>query len=163
MKEVYLVESLGFLKIGSTDNLNKRMGFIKTNNPNPILLSHKKASNYDERNLHILCEKWHYRGEWFHSHPDVIKIFEEYESKQEYLEDTRDKTKYRNKIENRPIRENKLKGKLLQLDMNGNVLKTWNTQLEAAKELGVNNATLHRAIRLGVSCPHKKYFWKYKD
>ena len=39
MKEVYLVESLGFLKIGSTDNLNKRMGFIKTNNPNPILLS----------------------------------------------------------------------------------------------------------------------------
>ena len=42
-------------------------------------------------------------------------------------------------------------------------LKTWNTQLEAAKELGVNNATLHRAIKLGVSCPHKKYFWKYKD
>ena len=163
MKEVYLVESLGFLKIGSTDNLEKRMVSIRSNNPNPILLSHKKASKYDERNLHILCEEWHYRGEWFHSHPDVIKIFEDYESKQEYLEDTRDKTKYRSKIEDRSIRVNKLKGKLLQLDMNGNVLKTWDTQLEAAKHLKINIGTLNRAIKIGVTCPHKKYFWKYKD
>ena len=42
--------------------------------------------------------------------------------------------------------------------MNGNVLKTWNTQLEVAENLKINKGTLNRAIKLGVSCPHKKYF-----
>lgn len=77
---LYLIENGAYLKIGFTTNLQSRLKTYKTHNPNFSLLNSKDGIKQDETMLHKLCNQYKYEREWFHNTPEVIEIFNNYES-----------------------------------------------------------------------------------
>lgn len=74
--EVYFVqiERIGAIKIGWAKDANKRFYSLQSGSPYPLRVLYISSGHtkQDEKNVHILFDKYKMRGEWFH--PDE-KIF----------------------------------------------------------------------------------------
>jgi hypothetical protein len=71
----YLVHDAPFLKIGRTVNVTTRWPANGcTDNPRDVIVIDVIAKDV-EKELHLACLAHHYRGEWFHDHPDVRLAF----------------------------------------------------------------------------------------
>lgn len=77
---LYLIRDRDYIKIGYTSNLDQRQKAYETTNCYAEVIMTKDGTRKDESNLHKLCDKWHYKNEWFHYDDEIIKIFEEYHS-----------------------------------------------------------------------------------
>ena len=84
---VYLLENSGYYKVGSTQNLQTRLQSYKTNNPtNTVVLDIiELAGEIEENQLHQLLEKYKHRNEWYIKDKNVIKIWNEFKSKNKPL------------------------------------------------------------------------------
>ena len=80
---LYLIKDRDYIKIGYTSNLDQRQKAYETTNCYAEVIMTKDGPRKDESNLHKLCDKWHYKNEWFHYDDEIIKIFEEYQPDQE--------------------------------------------------------------------------------
>ena len=80
---LYLIKDRDYIKIGYTSNLDQRQKAYETTNCYAEVIMTKDGTRKDEFNLHKLCEKWHYKNEWFYYDEEIIKIFEEYQPDQE--------------------------------------------------------------------------------
>lgn len=77
---IYLMQSHNKLKIGYSNNVQKRLRTFLTGNPDITLLSFKPGTKQDETNLHKLCKDWHVTNEWYLDTPEVHEIFNKYDS-----------------------------------------------------------------------------------
>lgn len=80
---LYLIKDRDYIKIGYTSNLDQRQKAYETTNCYTEVIMTKDGTRKDESNLHKLCDKWHYKNEWFHYDDEIVKIFEEYQPDQE--------------------------------------------------------------------------------
>lgn len=80
---LYLIKDRDYIKIGYTSNLDQRQKAYETTNCYAEVIMTKDGTRKDESNLHKLCDKWHYKNEWFHYDEEIVKIFEEYQPDQE--------------------------------------------------------------------------------
>ena len=80
---LYLIKDRDYIKIGYTSNLDQRQKAYETTNCYAEVIMTKDGTRKDEFNLHKLCDKWHYKNEWFHYDDEIVKIFEEYQPDQE--------------------------------------------------------------------------------
>lgn len=80
---LYLIKDRNYIKIGYTSNLDQRQKAYETTNCYAEVIMTKDGTRKDESNLHKLCDKWHYKNEWFHYDDEIVKIFEEYQPDQE--------------------------------------------------------------------------------
>ena len=65
---IYLLESLGFYKIGVTENLNLRISTIKSSTPHNVVIVDFFPSYLpyqDEHHLHQMWKEFRVKGEWF--------------------------------------------------------------------------------------------------
>jgi len=70
---LYIVSCGDYIKIGSTDNIIKRINNMKVGNPYPIVLEyHGIGFGYMEPKLHTLYAEYHHQGEWFLRSPRDI-------------------------------------------------------------------------------------------
>lgn len=68
-----------FVKVGFTNNVERRLRDLQTGNPDPIVLIAKIRSSSEayralERDLHTRLKNHRVRGEWFDSYPEVRSI-----------------------------------------------------------------------------------------
>ena len=75
---LYLIRDRDYIKIGYTANIDQRQKAYETTNCYAEIIMTKDGTRKDELNLHKLCNKWHYKNEWFHYNDEIVKIFEEY-------------------------------------------------------------------------------------
>ncbi len=80
---LYLIKDRDYIKIGYTANLDQRQKAYETTNCYAEVIMTKDGTRKDEFNLHKLCDKWHYKNEWFYYDDEIVKIFEEYQPDQE--------------------------------------------------------------------------------
>ena len=80
---LYLIKDRDYIKIGYTSNLDQRQKAYETTNCYAEVIMTKDGTRKDEFNLHKLCDKWHYKNEWFYYDDEIVKIFEEYQPDQE--------------------------------------------------------------------------------
>jgi hypothetical protein len=70
---LYLVSCGEYIKIGSTDNVIKRLNNMKVGNPYPLILEyHGIGLGHLEPVLHTLYAEFHHQGEWFLRYPRDI-------------------------------------------------------------------------------------------
>lgn len=63
---LYIVSCGSYIKIGSTDNVIRRVNAMMVGNPYPIKLEyHGIGCGHLEPKLHTLYAKYHHQGEWF--------------------------------------------------------------------------------------------------
>lgn len=80
---LYLIKDRDYIKIGYTSNLDQRQKAYETTNCYAEVIMAKDGTRKDEFNLHKLCDKWHYKNEWFYYDDEIVKIFEEHQPDQE--------------------------------------------------------------------------------
>lgn len=80
---LYLIKDRDYIKIGYTANLDQRKKAYHTTNCYAEVIMAKDGSRKDEFNLHKLCDKWHYKNEWFYYDDEIVEIFKEYQPDQE--------------------------------------------------------------------------------
>lgn len=70
---VYFLQSGGFIKIGHTNNIRKRLGNLQPGNPLTLeLLGLIPADRGLERTLHRRFASAHYAGEWFYRAAEIV-------------------------------------------------------------------------------------------
>ena len=57
---LYLIEDRDYLKIGFTVDMKNRINSYKTTNCYATLIDTKPGTRIDEKELHRLCEPYHY-------------------------------------------------------------------------------------------------------
>jgi len=65
---IYIVQCKEFVKIGLTNNVEKRISEMMTGNPFPVKLLksvHSLNPYEDERRLHARLYRYHHQGEWY--------------------------------------------------------------------------------------------------
>lgn len=69
---------LGVVKVGWTENLERRMEIIGQGVPVPIVLLGliRNASLKTERSLHLAMARWHQKGEWFRLTCDSVQFLQ---------------------------------------------------------------------------------------
>ncbi len=77
-KWVYFAEdhTTDLVKIGSTDDINRRLGELKVANRNVRMRFGIRAPTYTERALHVLLAEWRDYREWFHVTDEVNALIE---------------------------------------------------------------------------------------
>jgi hypothetical protein len=66
-QDLYIIKCGKYIKIGSTDNIERRLKNIQHSNPFKItLLYHGVGLGYLESTLHNIHKDDHHHGEWFH-------------------------------------------------------------------------------------------------
>lgn len=80
---LYLIKSLNLLKIGFTDNPQKRMSQYKSSNPQFELLDLAEGTKLDETYLHTQLQNYKHKDyrEWFINSDKVFKVWNNYVSK----------------------------------------------------------------------------------
>lgn len=64
--DLYMVECLGYYKIGIAIDVKERISNMQTGNPFPIRLVKTWPGRADlEREVHEMLDQYHHRGEWF--------------------------------------------------------------------------------------------------
>lgn len=78
---IYLIKSSDYLKVGFSDNFEKRLKSYRSDNPNFLILDTlESGTKQDENNLHKMMEKYLHYGEWFRLCPEVLEIWSSYTS-----------------------------------------------------------------------------------
>jgi hypothetical protein len=73
-----LCESANLVKIGITNNIERRMGGLATQSPVPVkLLGHIEGGRAMESHLHARFAKIRHHGEWFQATPRLLKFVRE--------------------------------------------------------------------------------------
>ena len=73
---LYLIQSGEFLKIGYTDNIEKRINQYKTHNPDYVLLAYRDGNRCDETLLHSLLSDYFVDNtEWMKSNIFILDLF----------------------------------------------------------------------------------------
>ena len=161
---LYLIESGNYYKIGYCINLKNRLITYDTNNPDYKVITTKDGNRTDEFILHKLCNKFHYRNEWFHKDPEIITVFIEYEYSTWLDRQIQDLIKQETKIRKRErylkTYVSKNRNKLKQYDMDGNYIQTWTSQKEVQRQLGISVSTLSKCVR-GYLKHAGGYKWSY--
>ena len=67
--------SSGYLKIGYSKDIPKRLCAYNTCNPDYILLDVVEGTTKDESEFHQLISDYHYKLEWFHFNQNIISIW----------------------------------------------------------------------------------------
>jgi hypothetical protein len=63
---IYFIQDKQYVKIGCTDNLDRRIKELQTATPNKLKLLLVMEGSFDtESTLHFLFASYRYRGEWF--------------------------------------------------------------------------------------------------
>lgn len=104
---IYFIKCEGFVKIGYTNNVVKRLGNFKCDNPFEVhLINSMEGDRKTELALHYYFKDYHHRGDWFFvrddmytikevpdfdSHEKKIKIFLRNENTSKLLEDFKEK------------------------------------------------------------------------
>lgn len=79
------------------------------------------------------------------------------------------KIKWADKIKETHLKsKNKKRRKVLQFDLNENLIKEWSSLLEIERELGINNANLYKCCKQNIVknkkfSTLKNYIWKFKE
>ena len=70
---VYFIKQNDYIKIGYTNNLNKRLNQLQVSSPVKLeVLGIIKGSLEDESNYHKMFSKYHSYGEWFSCNEELI-------------------------------------------------------------------------------------------
>lgn len=78
-EHVYFIRCDGWLKIGMTKNLGKRLLSISGNNPRHVfILAYIAGGKELEKELHIRFRNHHARNEWFHCHKQIFDYIDEF-------------------------------------------------------------------------------------
>lgn len=76
---VYFIQGVngGPIKIGHTDNIEKRIKQMQTGNPNQLILLHitRGGKNLEDQ-IHEEFKEDHYRGEWFKPSKRILEFIE---------------------------------------------------------------------------------------
>lgn len=72
---LYLIESQGFLKIGFSDNIDKRIDSYHTENPNFKVLNTREGDRKDESYLHFLFKDYIDHREWIKYEEFIVNLF----------------------------------------------------------------------------------------
>lgn len=80
---LYLLEDREYLKIGYAKDINQRFKQHQISNLHLKLLDTKIGTLRNERELHQLCKKYWVQSEWYQNCPEVINIWNYYNSKLE--------------------------------------------------------------------------------
>jgi hypothetical protein len=76
-RSVYFVEANGFIKIGFTADMERRMCALASSSPHPTTLLHRMPGTRDhEIDLHRQFAHLRVRGEWFRSDPELLEFIE---------------------------------------------------------------------------------------
>ena len=75
---LYLIRNDDKLKIGYTDDLERRLKQYNTHNPDYELIATRKGTAEFETFLHHRFKQYRIKGEWFIYNEDIIKDFYEY-------------------------------------------------------------------------------------
>lgn len=79
---IYFVEAHGYIKIGFTRDLDRRVSVLDQVFPEPIiLLHHIPGTTRTEMELHRKFAHLRVRGEWFRKAPDLMDYIEQIKSK----------------------------------------------------------------------------------
>lgn len=71
-------ENGGPIKIGVTDNIDKRLKQMQTGNPEKLILLHLTYGGRNlEEELHLKFSQYLYRGEWFNPAKEILEYIEE--------------------------------------------------------------------------------------
>lgn len=103
---IYFIKCEGFVKIGYSDNINKRLAKFRCENPFELTLINQMVGDRSiELDLHYYFKDYHHRGDWFfirddmytikkvptfHSNEKKIKIFLRHEQASEALKNYMD-------------------------------------------------------------------------
>lgn len=72
---LYLIKSGNYIKIGYSENLEKRLQSYNTHNPNYQLIDTIEGNEDLEKTLHHLCKEFKFKNEWFHLNQFIIDIW----------------------------------------------------------------------------------------
>lgn len=81
---LYLIEDRDYLKIGYSTDIESRIKSYKTTNVYCKLIDIKDGGKWNETELHKLCSEYHYTGEWFKNCPEVLDVWNNYNSHDQY-------------------------------------------------------------------------------
>lgn len=88
--DVYAMKCAGFVKIGWSTQVNRRLNQIRSCNPRPVhLMGTVKGDVGDEHDLHLVLRQEHYRGEWFRYQGFTlmaVEKFKEFETAKEIID-----------------------------------------------------------------------------
>lgn len=83
VRYVYFVQAaaLGLIKVGLSNDVTARLRSLGTDSPDQLLLlgviASSEAAGVEER-LHFRFRAHRSHGEWFHPHPDVLSVIEQF-------------------------------------------------------------------------------------
>ena len=77
---LYLIRDHDYLKIGYANNISDRMKGYRTHTLYTELLDVKPGTTLDEKALQRQCSKYNVESEWFENCPEVIAIWNSYNS-----------------------------------------------------------------------------------
>jgi hypothetical protein len=77
-------ENGGPIKIGHTNDIEKRIKLMQTGNPDKLVLLHLTSGgkNFEDQ-LHVRFSEFHYRGEWFYPSEEILDFISELKIKDE--------------------------------------------------------------------------------
>lgn len=81
----YFVKTENFVKIGSSNDPQKRLSALQVSCPHTLELI--AVTLYPEKQLHQRFKQHHFRGEWFIFHQDIKDFIEHEAGKQMYLKE----------------------------------------------------------------------------
>jgi T5orf172 domain len=76
---VYFIqeENRGYIKIGSAENVEKRLKGLQVGNPDKLKILHKTSGGQNlELFLHKKFKEYHIRGEWFRDSEEIINYID---------------------------------------------------------------------------------------
>ena len=74
---VYFIKQNDYLKIGYTNNFNKRLNQLQVSSPVKLeVLGIIKGTKEDESNYHKMFSKFHSNGEWFSYNEELINFID---------------------------------------------------------------------------------------
>jgi hypothetical protein len=75
IRAVYFLKSKGFIKIGHTANIKKRIGSLQGFNPSGLeLLGWVPEDRFSEKQLHDKFKKYKHHLEWFTISPEILEF-----------------------------------------------------------------------------------------
>jgi DNA-binding XRE family transcriptional regulator len=74
---VYFIKQNDYIKIGYTNNFNKRLNQLQVSSPVKLeVLGIIKGTKDDESNYHKMFSKYHSNGEWFNCNEELISYID---------------------------------------------------------------------------------------
>lgn len=158
---LYLIKSENYIKIGYSENLEKRLQSYNTHNPNYQLIDTIEGDEDLEKTIHRLCKEFKFKNEWFHLNQFIIDVWNNLKTSNfisidSFINEPTNELNIDYKIKCKDITEDYLKLKInndlsekkykLLLDKFENSLKNLETQVLQFKNLSEENKNLKEQL-----------------